>query len=305
MWLYCAIFGYVSLAVVGILDKFILSNEKVKPIVLVFYSTVFAAPVLLAIPFGVRLLENTSWPLALVAGLSYSLALYTMFKGYEESEVSHVGPLLGAAIPFFVLLLSSFFLEEEITKRQLVATAVLIAGCLVISFERSKLHHGWHRGMIWGLAAGVFFSFFHVIAKYIYVQVGFFSGFVWIWGAMGLTGLALLLSPTARQYIFGTDHKPMRKKPTKPVTPHKVAIIIVNRLLSVIGVVLIQVAVSQGSVSLVNALNGLQYGILIILVALFSKFFPKMFREDYATGEILQEAIAVVLIAVGLGLLLT
>lgn len=305
MWLYLAILGYISLAVVGILDKFILSTEKVKPIVLVFYSTVFAAPILLAIPFGVRLLENTAWPLALIAGLSFSVALYTMYKGYEKSEVSHVGPLLGAAIPFFVLLLSSFFLEEKITQRQLAAIALLIAGCLVISFERSKLHSGWHRGMAWGLAAGIFFSFFHVISKYIYIQVGFFSGFVWIWGAMGLTGLALLISPTARQYIFGTDHQPLKKSPTKPTAPHKVALIITNKFLGVVGVVLIQFAISQGSVSLVNALHGLQYGVLIVLVAVLSKFFPKVFHEDYAPGEIFQEGIAVALIAIGLGLLLT
>ncbi len=305
MWLYLAFIGYTALALVGILDKFILSSEKVKPIVFVFYSTVFAVPVLLAAPFGVRLLSMTSWPLAVIGGVSYSCALYTMYKGYQESEVSHVGPLIGAAIPFFVLLLSSVFLEEQVHTRQVVAIAVLIAGCLVISFEQSKLHNGWHRGMLWGIASGLFYSFFFVIAKYLYTTVGFFSGFVWLWGSMGVSGLLLLLSRTARGYIFGASHHTpkIEKKPMR--TRHALLFIIGDKVLSVVGVVFIQLAIAMGSVSVVNAMVGLQYALLIVFVALLSKFVPRFFREEYAAGEALQESVAVVLIIIGLGLLLT
>ena len=71
-----------------------------------------------------------------------------------------------------------------------------------------------------------------------------------------------------------------------------------------VGVVLAQYAISLGSVSVVNALNGFQYALVIVFVAILSKWRPKIFREEYTRGEIFSEILAVVLIAVGLALLL-
>lgn len=131
-----------------------------------------------------------------------------------------------------------------------------------------------------------------------YGAVGFYSGLVWTRAAMGLSGVFLLTSPMVRESIF-------RKKIAVAKSPaNKMVLIIVNKALAVVGVVLVQYAIALGSVSLVNALGGAQFAILIILVAVLSKFLPRFFKEKYARGELIQEGLAVAVIAFGLALLL-
>lgn len=300
MWLITAVSGYACLAVVTILDKYILSERKVRPLLYVFYSTIFVVPIWLFLPFGVKAFALPfQWVLALAAGFSFSLALWTMYRAVAESEASHIGPFIGAVVPGLVLVFSRFFLAEQIAARQAAAIVLLIFGSLIISFENSPRHHGWHRGFWWGILAGFFAAVYQVLSKYIYDSVGFYSGFIWIWAGVGLCGVFLLLFPAVRQALRPTAALRSNRRPWKA----RLAVA-ADKALGAAGVVLVQYAVSLDSVSVVNALAGIQYGFLVILVAALSRFAPGVFRETYAAGEAAQEIIAVVLIALGLGLLL-
>jgi drug/metabolite transporter (DMT)-like permease len=57
-----------------------------------------------------------------------------------------------------------------------------------------------------------------------------------------------------------------------------------------------------GSVSIANALQGLQYLFVLILALLLFKKIPSM-KEQFGKEFIFQKVIAIVLICVGLGLL--
>ncbi len=310
MWLILSITGYAVLAVVGIMDKFLLSQAKLPTALYTFYSTIFVLPVLLLVPFGVKFLHSGfDWSLALVSGVTFALAMWTMFVGFEKSEISHIGPLIGAATPLFVLLFSYLFLSEILTGRELWAVGLLIFGSLIVSFEKSKKHSGWHVGMLWGVLSGLLFAVSHVSVKYLYSQYGFLSGFVWTRAAIGLVGVFLFLHPAVYRAIFHISiwdrikNKFRLRQSYGETKQNNLILVGTDKILGVVGVVLIQYAIAIGSVSLVNALGGLQYGFLIILVLLLSKFWPKKFKEDYATGEILQELLSVVIIVFGLILL--
>ena len=306
MWLVFSLIGYALLATAAIIDKFLLSSVKIQPILYTFYSTIFVLPLLLLVPFGVKFLQTPfDWMVALLSGLAFSFALWAMFLGFEKSEISHVGPLVGAATPLFVLLFSWLFLSELLTIRQLIAAGLLIGGSLLVSFEKSKRHAGWHLGMLWGVVAGMLYAISHVSAKYIYTNYDFFSGFVWTRVTTGLLGLILLSHPVVYCSLFKNTILDKVKNKFSSVTSKKSSIILVviNKVLSSVGVVAVQYAVAIGSVSLVNALNGLEYAFLIILVLLFSRFWPKKFKEDYTVGEIVLESLAVIVIAAGLVLL--
>jgi len=301
MWLLITLLGYLILAVVSILDKFILEKESTKPIVFVFYSTIFVLPIFLLLPFGVKPLSTLKdGYYALISGLAFGLAMWTMYIGLEKSEVSHLGPLIGAATPFFVMFLSKAILHDAMTTAQWVASFLLIVGSLIVSFEISEKHRGWHSGMWWGVLSGLLFAVSHVFAKYMYNHYDFYSGFVWTRGAIGLVGIIVLFFPSVYRQLF----KKEKVKAAKPKDGKKYAVIISDKVLGVVGVILIQYAIALGNVSIVNALTGIQYGVLIILVAILSKFAPKLFKETYARGEKMQEAIAVAIIAAGLAVLL-
>jgi drug/metabolite transporter (DMT)-like permease len=295
--------GFLILAVVFIFDKYILSEEKLPAIVFAFVTCIFTAVVFLLVPFGVSSLSGLDWLIALFAGMTFGLALWTSFTAIEKTEVSHIGPLQGAMIPLIVVFLSRTFLTELITAQQLIAIFILAAGSLLISFEKSKKHSGWHLGFVWGLAASLFFAASHVSSKYIYDIYGFYSGLVWTRGAIGLFGVTLFLSPIVRKYILSSRQKKKLKKKVKKT--HEITLVVVSRVLAVVAVLLIQYATAIGKVSIVNALHGVQFGGLVLLVALLSKFYPKLFKEYYAKGELKLELVAVVIITFGLVLLLS
>ncbi len=304
MWFLFSAVGYIMLAVVCILDKFLLSSAKVKPAIYTFYSS---APLLLAIIvyFFHPLVINGAgdWTWTFICGASYTLAMWLMFLGFEKSEISHIGPLIGAASPLFVLVFSNIFLGEALVSSELWAVGLLILGSVLIAFEKSKKHNGVHLGMVYGILSGLFFAISYVSAKYLYDKYGFMTGFVWSRFFIGVSGLIFLLNKETWRACFVPTWWSRLKNKLAVKKKQNNGLIIFNKILAVVAVLSIQYATAIGSVSLVSALNGLQYGVLILLVMLLSRFWPKVFKEDYTTTEVAQEFLAVVLIGVGLILL--
>ena len=296
MFIALAITGYALLGVVALLDKFILSKKISSPLTYSFYISTPFIFLFLVIPFGIQWpVSMYDWIFVVGSGLFFLAGLCLMFLGIKKSEISHVGPLVGATVSLSSVILGRLFLGEILPLNKIIGISFLIIGALIISFEKSKKHNGIHLGMLWGVLAGVCFSASYIVTKFIYNDLGFWSGLVWSKGILGLGGLCLLLSPIVRKEI-------RQKNGTKEKTSK--GIVLINLILSVVGVLLIQFAISIGSVSVVSAFEGLKYAILIILVALLSWFFPKILKEDYAKGEIVQEILAIFLICLGLIILI-
>lgn len=301
MSLLIAFFGYICLAVVNILDKFILSKAVPKPIMFVFYSTALVLPIFVLLLFGAGYLADfIDYIIAAIAGICFSLALWAMYIGWQQSEVSHAGPLLGAVTSFFVLFLGQLFLLESLTAQQIMGVFILIVGSLLISGEKSRQHQGWHIGMLWIILAGLLYAISHVASKYTYDAYGFYTGLVWTRGFMGLFGAALLLSPTVRRTFFGA--KPSRADQT-PMA-RQFGLVFSSRALAVVAVLLLQYAIAIGSVTIVNALAGIQFAFLLAAIVLLTKFAPRLFREKFVSGELKSEFLAVVVIALGLVLVI-
>jgi len=300
MFLPIALLGYFFLAIVAISDKYILTSEKVRPIAFVFYSAFPVLVVFFLLPFyGQPFDFGKDFFVATVSGVSFTLALWAMYRGFLKSEVSHIGPLVGGSIPLFVLIFSSLFLAEYLTNSQLFGVFLLSVGTLAVAFEYKKNHYELNSAMLWGLVAAALFAVSHVSAKYLYNSYDFWTGFIWTRGIMGVFGAMLLVSPVLRRNLF------KRTPPTKKtkIPARSLPIIVINKILAIVGVVLVQYAIALGSVTVINALAGVQYALLIILVFLLSRFWPKLFKEEYSKSEIIQEVGAIVLIGLGLAMI--
>lgn len=297
MWLIIALSAYLCLSFVSLLDKFVLSKTEMKPAAFVFYSTALALPALFILPFFALPLFGFEWLAVIGCGLGYAFGLWAMFRSFKTSEVSHVGPFIGAIIPCFLAFFGFWLLGEKLSQQQWLAAGLLIIGSLVVAFEKSRRHHGLHRGLLWAIFSGFSFAIFHLSAKYLYTIIGFANGALWLASAVGLCGLLILLLPKVRtdvaEFWRGRGQGGSRN----------FGWVALGKILALVGVALTQYAVALGSVTLVNALAGVQYGLLVILVALFSKFSPKFLREDYSRWEKIQEAAAVLIIIAGLALL--
>lgn len=303
MWLYLALLGFSCLAVVSILDKFILTKEKMPPVVFVFYSTIFLFPLIFAAPWLSPSPTVKDLGLIVVGASAFVSSLWAMYHAFQKSAVSHIGPFIGAFIPLFILVLSKIFLGEQIVPMQIFGIILLSIGTLLISIQKKQPHHEWGTSIKYGIASAALFSIFHVTAKSLYMSLGFSHGFFYLWGTAGLIGVFLFFSKEVRSQIFprrsilkSISSKFFYEKSTKIQTLTVVA----DKVLSVFGVILVQYSVSIGSVTKVNALTGFQYGFLIIIVAVLSRFWPKIFSEHYQAGELKRELLAVLIIGIGI-----
>lgn len=79
---------------------------------------------------------------------------------------------------------------------------------------------------------------------------------------------------------------------------------VLSRIFAGIAPLVIIVAISFGSATLVNSLQGFQYAFLFVLALFFSRRWPEIFSEDISRQVIIQKSIATVLIMAGLALLI-
>lgn len=298
MWLLIAIIGYLLAGLVLMLDKFILTKSVDKPVVYTFYSTIFMLAIFCVLPFSGELLYGYDWLIALLSGLSFGFGLWVMFSAVKEGEASHINPFIGSSVVIFVFFLSRYFLGEKLTDWQTAGLIILIFATLLLSFEKSKRHNGFHFGFVLALLAGLLFAISHVSAKYIYENYSFLTGLIWTKGTIGLVGLFLLIFPAVRK-VF-SHNKKSKDKDNK----HSVAIVVTNKILGVISVLAIQYSIAIGSVIIVNALVGIQYAFLFILIGVLTRFWPRILKEYFTKRELIVELIAIILVIIGLGFII-
>ncbi|MBX4191713.1 MAG: hypothetical protein KW804_02865, partial [Candidatus Doudnabacteria bacterium] len=82
-----------------------------------------------------------------------------------------------------------------------------------------------------------------------------------------------------------------------------VALYYSSRATGTVGGFLQNYAVSLGSVSVVNALQGVQFVFLLILTSLLSIYFPKVLKEKISAEILTLKVTAIALISCGLYLL--
>ncbi len=293
-WFIIALVGYTALAVVFILDKLILTKSVSKPVVYTFYSTIYMFAVLLAYPFGVELLQGIDWLWATISGLTFGFGLWTMFIAVKNGEASHINPFLGAVITIATFIFSSIFLGESLTTLQIVGINILVLASFLLSFEKSKKYNGIHIGFLWAVLSGLLFAVSHVIAKYIYGIYPFLTGLVWTRATIGFVGILCLFYPAVQKTF-----KKKKKQSKTFAKRHAFGLVVVDKILAVIGVIAIQYAIAIGSVTMVNAMSGLQYGLMFVFIYLLTKFLPKVFKEYFTKKELLVQTIALVLVIFG------
>jgi uncharacterized membrane protein len=119
----------------------------------------------------------------------------------------------------------------------------------------------------------------------------------------GLYALALIfLSPSVRSAI-----KPnfSRAKTTAKPKTNPLTWVVINFIIGGAGVVVLNVALKLGPVSLINAMRGVQYAGLFIIALLLSRRLPQLLEEELSAQTIEQKSLAILLIMSGVAILAT
>lgn len=290
-----AIAGYFLNSVGGVIDKFLLGQRPTtKPPVYTFYIGFLSIFAFVLAPFGL------SWPglgqflIALLAGGLFLFWLLYLFEALDIGEASRVLPVIGGLMPILILILSFLFLGERLNWQQILAFFLLVLGSALITLKFGGQKRNLAKAVKFISLAILFGAISLILIKYVYIKQGFINGFVWSRLGIFLTTLLFLISPNLRQSIFETGRQ----------AKEGLSLLLVsNKALAGGASLLINLAISLGSVSLVNALQGIQYAFLLILTLFLSKKFPEILKEKISGWILLQKILAILFIGGGLVIL--
>lgn len=293
MWLISALIGYILLAVVFILDKHILAQEVRKPIVYTFYSTIFLLALGLAwifIPFETSL---SYWLWSLVSGFTFGLGLHCMFVAVSKSEASHLDPFIGAMVTMATFIGGYFWLGEVLSDKQMIGIACLGLASLFLAVEKNKdgknqKHWYWY---LLGILAGILFALSSLSGKLLYNDFGFVSGLIGSRFTTGIFGLLIFLIPTEIR---------IKETKTRKIPKNPLGLVVIDKVLGVVAVLFIQYSIAKSSVTVVNALSGLQYAIMFVVIVILSARKSKFLKEKFAVLETLAQVAGLILIMIGL-----
>ncbi|PLX20322.1 hypothetical protein C0584_06280 [Candidatus Parcubacteria bacterium] len=321
MWVLVAISAYFMNAGVYVADKFLLSKKIHSSISYAFFVGVWSIFnfVLLPLDFWTPNLQELS--LDLFAGLLFLVTLVVWYKALHQSEATRVVPIVSALTPIFSFLLSYIFFGEILVERQFLAFIILIIGGVLISVKQTKIYllkevsdkfkvvfgdilghvHAQYRPtrrlIVNSIASALLFAGYYVLMKYIYSEQPFIGGFVW--SRLGtFVGVILML--------FVADwRRKIHEQQKGQKSPKNLGFFLSVRLFAALAFILLNWSISLGNVAMVNALQGIQFSFLIIMVFFLSRKFPDILEEETGRGVMFQKVVGVVLVSLGLYVLVT
>lgn len=311
-WFLIAVISYFLLAVVNLTDKFLIDNvlrssKTYAFLVCSLGSLVFlAAPWLLDWP-GLSLLAAN-----LLTGALFAFALYFLYEALSRGEAARTVIIIGGLIPVFSTMLS-LLLGEAFFIWQFIGILFLLVGIFLIAYLPGR-HSFWEKiwvylgapvkekNSLWLVfLSAMFYALFFVSTKLVYGEQNFWSAFIWVRLGALLTVLLFLLDKKSRVEIIknlGLSNKKKKKNKKQK----NVFLFLFNQGLGSLSFVLQNYAIFLGPVAVINALQGVQYAVMIFF-AFFLGFFFKEYKEKFLWKSVLQKTVAIMFISFGLYLI--
>ncbi len=297
LWLITAILSYFFFAIVSAGDKYLLTGHP-NPKIYTFYVGVLGILALFVIPFiGFSIPNLYEIILCFSAGAIFIFALLGLFAGLKKFEASRIIPAIGGISPLFIFALTYFFSgkEEILRSWDLLAFFILILGSVLISIEPAKKIS--FESFKISIITAFFLALLFVLTKYVYLIMPFWTGFIWIRIGAFLTALFFIFVKEVRSEIFAGKFTFNKKTGF---------IFILNQGIGAIAFILQNWAIALAGLaylSVISALQGIQYAFLFIFIILFSLRLPKFLKEEISKKIIFQKIIAILFIGAGLVIL--
>jgi len=301
-WLLIIVIAQFFYAVAAIVDKFIITSKKVsKPFIYAFYVTILSALPIFLFFFGslgleiggfqFPSIENVSRPslslisMALVAAFAGFNGLVSMYSALREADASDVVPVVGSVSAVGALLLSYLVLDDTLTGNFMIALGFLVLGTALISrlrFNKKVLLFTLHAGFLFALKA--------TVIKKMFVDTSFDQAFFWTRIGLVIFIISLLLVP---RYLGKIKHNTKKTKASGGLW------VLGNAVIGGIAAFLTLKAIDLGNVTIIQALGGIQFIILILISFFFGKMTPEKCGENNSIKDIVQKVVSVTLVIIG------
>ncbi len=295
-WFLIALIGPFLYACVNHTDKYLISRYVAGGKVgsLIIFSSLFgvvALPIVLLFHpqvFSVSLLTAS---ILTVNGMLIVFATLLYFYALQNDEASLVVPFY-QTIPIFAFILGYFLLDETIQLGQGIASLVILAGALVLSFEfTGKAPRFKSSVVVLILGASLLYAINGVVFKLITLDTGFWVSL--FWGFIGKVLLGVLFFTFVRGY---------RNQFLSTIRENKFIVFGLNSLSEFIFIVaesVTQYATLLAPVALVLLVNAFQPLFVFTLGVFLTLFFPKISKEKLDKRTLVQKIVGMTLIIAG------
>jgi hypothetical protein len=296
-WLIVAIIGYFAFAVASLGDKIVL-GQSARPRAFTFFVGVLNILAIFMIPFiGFEIPSGATIPWIILDAIIYIFGLYGMFSALEKFDVSRVVPAIGAVQPVIIFALTCLFWGPQFLDiKGAIAFLLLLIGTILISLDKTGDLFTKESLKI-SFATAILFSLDFVFSKFVYLDMSFWQGFIWIRIFSFIFALSLLLNRNFYQDVFG------KRKITKASTG---ILFILFQAAGGIATIFQSWAIALAPIAflaIINALRGVQYIFLFIFTIICTIFIPKILKEDLSKGTVIQKVMSIIIIVLGLALL--
>lgn len=276
-WILLATAGQFLNAIVAVLDKYIVSDEKVlpRPFVYAFYSCLLTGfwavifflgliPPLAAI--GVPTFANVSFPtiqvisMAFLTAYTFFMALMSMYDALKNSDAAVVMPIIGTISALSTFGLSYVFLDAHLSQGHVIGIILISLGTLMVAKgipEWSVVLHVVH--------SGIFFGLHYITMKGLFMETSFDNGFFWSRISFVLFALSLLMVPVYWDKI---------KEQTQTTTKKTGILVLSTKVCAGVAAFLLLKATDLGSVAVVQALDGVRFVFILLITSVLAHWLP-------------------------------
>ena len=305
-WFFLAIIGHLANGIAFIIDKILLKSSFSRSATYAGLVGILSSVVLVAIPF-VRFWPTQSlWFIAIISGSAFVFALWAFFAALARSEASRIVPIVGSLIPILTLIGAFTFLGERLSDRVFLGFFFLILATFLLS--RSGAGRPTGEAVWLAVTSAFLFAFASVTAKYVYDTSGFFGGFITTRISAAATAFILLtaIDRKAGDEVLMMLHPPKTKEAKarhRSVGGKAAVLAVVGQSLGAVGFLFVQWATASGSASIVNAMQAVQYALLVVVGIIFAKRAPHLLDEKLTTQTLIIKGSALALTAIGMYLI--
>lgn len=303
LWIVYAIGGHIMNAVAFIIDKSLLRTTFKQSATYAVLISLLSSIVLVATPWVTHWPANEITPFVAAFGVFQVFALWAFFEALKRGEASRVVPIVGVLVALFTFLGISLTIGETFGAEQYLGFSLLVLSTGILAWggegEKGKIRP---EVLLLAVIAAAFFAISSVEGKFAFEKSEFLGVFVASRFYMVLGGAALFLGhKQARKEILTLMHPVKRKE--EEVSEQAIAMTVIAQSSGAVGFILVNYAISLGSASLVNAMQAVQYG-LIVLVAWFGgKTLRGLLNERKTPLIVIMKSFAILLVAAGLYLI--
>jgi len=290
-WLLYAILAPLFFSIGNIVDKVVLSKYIKNPKSYFYFGNLFFIVYLLFfLKTGLNNIPIRLILLGLLGGIVHFGAIYSYNHAMSKEDVSKI-VIMVQLIPVVTLVLSWLFLNETLSRTQLIAFIIMFIGSMLISinknFEMSK-------AIKEVLLVVLFIAINNIIMKHVYGYIDLIQGMLLYAIGHFVVVIPLYFDKKGRR-TFIKEFTQLDKK--------ILLIIVLSGFLALAGVLSFYQAISIGSVSLVSIIGAFSPMFVFIFTIFLSKYFPKILKEDLSKPVIIRKVIAIFIIFIGFFLL--